>query len=514
MKYNLENGGQPMRAGVGTPPTHSGRLLGGVGEGQMAHNPSELAGVGTSAGYRFAMRARIAKRIGMLGKVASAISQAGGSVVAIDIVQPGRQQIIRDLTIDAVDEAHQQRIVARVKRLEGVDVVNVSDRIFQMHLGGKLEVTNKRPLKTRDDLSMAYTPGVARVAKAIHEDPSRVFRLTIKGNAVAIVTDGSAVLGLGNIGPEAALPVMEGKAMLFKEFAGVDAFPLPLDTQDVEEIIQTVQHISPVFGAINLEDIAAPRCFEIEDRLRQQLEIPVFHDDQHGTAIVVAAALINATKVVCKELEALRVVVSGIGAAGVACTKIMLDLGITTIIGCDRNGALYQGRDVGMTPIKEWYASVTNPEGKRGSISDVIEEADFFLGVSGPGLLTADDIKKMAPDPIVFALANPTPEISPEEAEPHVAVMATGRSDYPNQVNNVLAFPGVFRGALDCCATTINEQMNLAAARALAALVSDDELNPDHIIPSVFDRRVAPTVARAVCEAGHETGVARRSRKC
>ena len=476
----------------------------------MRRNFSDLAGVGTSAGYRFTLRARIPKRIGMLGKVASAISLAGGSVVAIDIVQSGREQIVRDVTIDAANETHQQQIVDRVKQVDGVEVITVSDRTFQMHQGGKLEVTSKRPLKNRDDLSMAYTPGVARVAKAIHDDPIRVFRYTIKSNSVGIVTDGSAVLGLGNIGAEASLPVMEGKAMLFKEFGGVDAFPIALKTQATSEIVETVKLIAPVFGAINLEDIAAPRCFEVEEQLRQVLDIPAFHDDQHGTAIVVAAALINAVKVVGKRLQDLKVVVSGVGAAGVASTKMMLELGIRNIIGCDRNGAIYKGRTANMTPIKEWYASVTNPERLQGPISRVIEGTDFFLGVSAPGLLKVSDLKKMARDPIVFALANPMPEIMPEDAEPYVAVMATGRSDYPNQVNNVLAFPGVFRGALDCRATTINQAMNIAAARAIADLVSDDELAPDHIIPSVFDRRVAPSVARAVCEAGHATGVARR----
>ncbi len=478
----------------------------------MGHNLSDFAGMGTSAGYRFTMRVRIAKRIGMLGKVASTISQGGGSIVAIDVVQPGREQIVRDITIDAADEKQQQGIVDCVRRLDGVQVINVSDRTFQAHLGGKIEITSKRPLKTRDDLSMAYTPGVARVSKAIHDDIGRVFQLTIKGNTVGIVTDGSAVLGLGNVGAEASLPVMEGKAMLFKEFAGVDAFPIALTTQEPDEIVETVKRIAPVFGAFNLEDIAAPNCFEVEDRLRRELDIPVFHDDQHGTAIVVVAALINAAKLVGKKLEDLRVVVSGIGAAGVATTKMMLEMGIRDIVGCDRVGAIYEGRTEHMNPYKEWYARATNPERRRGPLSEVIAGADFFLGVSAPGLLHAEDIKKMARDPIVFALANPLPEIMPEEAEPYAAVIATGRSDYPNQVNNVLAFPGVFRGALDCRAAAINQAMNLAAARAIAELVSNDELNPEHIIPTVFDRRVAPAVAHAVREAAHETGVARRGR--
>ena len=472
--------------------------------------PPDLAGAGTSAGYRFTLRARLEKRIGMLGKLASAVSEAGGSVVAIDIVQPGRDRVIRDITIDATDEQQQQRIAERVKQIEGLDVLNVSDRTFQMHLSGKLEVVSKRPLKTRDDLSMAYTPGVARVSKAIHQDRSKAFRLTMKCNMVAVVTDGSAVLGLGNIGPEAALPVMEGKAVLFKEFAGVDAFPIVLSTQDADEIVETVQRISPGFGAINLEDIAAPRCFEVEERLRKLLDIPVFHDDQHGTAIVVVAALINAAKVAGKRLEDLKVVLSGVGAAGVASTKMLMEIGVRNIVGCDRAGAIYQGRTSGMNPMKEWYASNTNPAHYQGSLSGALKGADAFIGLSAPRLVTVDDVRQMAKDPIVFAMANPIPEIMPEDAEECAAVFATGRSDYPNQVNNVLAFPGVFRGALDCRASTINETMNIAAARAIAGLVTDDELGAEHIIPSVFDRRVAPIVAEAVARAAVETGVARK----
>ena len=472
----------------------------------------DLAGAGTSAGYRFTLRARIEKRIGMLGKLTSAVSEAGGSVIAIDVVQQWRDHVVRDITIDAVDEQQQQRIADSVKKVQGIDVLNVSDRTFLMHQGGKLEIVSKRPLKTRDDLSMAYTPGVARVSRAIYEDRSRVSQLTIKCNTVGIITDGSAVLGLGNVGPEAALPVMEGKAVLFKEFAGVDAFPIALNTQNTDEIVQTVKQIAPVFGAINLEDIAAPRCFDVEDRLRQELDIPVFHDDQHGTAIVVAAALINAVKLVGKRLEDLKVIVSGVGAAGVASTKIMMEMGIRNIVGCDRAGAIYRGRTNDMNPVKHWYAANTNPDRLRGTLSEVLAGADFFLGVSGPRLLGAEDIKRMAKDSIVFALANPVPEIMPEEAEEYATVIATGRSDYPNQVNNVLAFPGIFRGALDCCASTINETMNLAAARAIAGLVTGDELNVENIIPSVFDRRVAPAVAAAVAAAAEESGVARKER--
>lgn len=435
-------------------------------------------------------------------------------MVAIDMVQPGREFVVRDVTVDAADEQHQARIVEHVRGVAGIEVLNVSDRTFLMHLSGKLEIVPKRPIKTRDDLSMAYTPGVARVSKAIHDDPTKVFQLTIKGNTVAVVTDGSAVLGLGNIGAAAALPVMEGKAVLFKEFAGVDAFPIALDTQDTEEIVETVKRIAPVFGAINLEDIAAPRCFDVEERLRKELDVPVFHDDQHGTAIVVVAALINAAKVVGKRLEELKVVVSGVGAAGVASTRMLLEMGVRNIIGCDRAGAIYLGRTTDMNPIKEWYARHTNPDRYQGSLGGALQGADVFIGLSAPRLLQAEDIKRMARDPIVFAMANPVPEIMPEEAEEYAAVIATGRSDYPNQVNNVLAFPGVFRGALDCRATTINETMNIAAARAIAGLVSEEELNAEHIIPSVFDRRVAPAVAAAVADAARATGVARKGSSC
>ncbi len=473
-------------------------------------NPSDFSGAGTSAGYRFTVRAGIQRKVGTLGRLASAVSESGGTVVAIDMVQSGRERVVRDITIDATDEQQQHKIAAAISRVEGVQLINVTDRTFFVHQCGKLEVISKRPLKTRDELSMAYTPGVARVSKAIAEDKNRVFDLTIKCNTVAVVTDGSAVLGLGNIGAEGSLPVMEGKCVLFKEFAGVDAFPVALTTQDTDEIVETVKRIAPVFGAVNLEDIAAPACFEIEDRLTEELDIPVFHDDQHGTAIVVAAGLINAAKVVGKKLEDLKVVVSGVGAAGVASTKIMMEMGVKNIIGCDRIGAIYRGRTAGMNPIKEWYAQNTNPSRVQGTVHQALEGADFFLGVSAPRLLNAEDIKRMAKDPIVFALANPTPEIMPEEAEPYVAVLATGRSDYPNQVNNVLAFPGLFRGALDCRARKITPSMNLAAAQAIAGLVSEDELNAENIIPSVFDRRVAPAVATAVVAEAKRCNVARK----
>jgi malate dehydrogenase (oxaloacetate-decarboxylating) len=382
-----------------------------------------------------------------------------------------------------------------------------------MHEGGKIELHNKYPLKTRDDLSMAYTPGVARVCQEIAEDRSKAFQFTIKRNTVAVVSDGSAVLGLGNIGPEAAMPVMEGKAMLFKEFADVDAFPICLDTQDPERIIEAVKLIAPTFGGINLEDISAPRCFQIEDELREALDIPVFHDDQHGTAVVVMAALFNALKIVDKPIESLRVLVLGLGAAGIACTKMMLASGVKEIIGCDRQGAVSTEREDyasnGMSATKRWFAEVSNPEKLAGSPNEVIEGCDLFIGVSGPGLIEPAALARMADDAIVFAMANPTPEVMPEEAEEHVRIMATGRSDYPNQINNVLCFPGIFRGALDAGAPRITEEMKLAAANGIAEVVGDEDLSEDYIIPSVFDRDVAPAVAEAVVEEAKAAGTAR-----
>ena len=377
-----------------------------------------------------------------------------------------------------------------MKEIPGVKVVNVSDRTFLMHLGGKIEVHNKIPVKTRNDLSMAYTPGVARVCMAISKDVKKSFSLTIRRNAVAVVSDGTAVLGLGDIGPEAAMPVMEGKAMLFKEFAGIDAWPICLNTKDPEEIIRVVKALEPTFGGINLEDISAPRCFEIEERLKAEMGIPVFHDDQHGTAVVVLAALLNSLKVVKKRIEDMKIVVAGVGASGVACSKIIMNAGARNIIGVDRIGAIYKGRKQHMNFMKDWYAEHTNPFNEKGKLSDVISGADLFLGLAGPGLITVEDLKKMAKDPIVFAMANPDPEIMPEEAAPYVRIMATGRSDYPNQINNVLCFPGIFRGALDSRATCINEEMKLAAAYAIASCVGKEELSEDYIIPSVFNRKV------------------------
>ncbi|MBS1796262.1 MAG: NAD-dependent malic enzyme [Acidobacteria bacterium] len=465
-----------------------------------------------NASYSLTLRIKIHNRPGKLGEITTAIGRAGGDIEAIDIVSVGKDYLVRDITVNATSEQHDREIVASVNAIDGVEVMHTSDRTFLIHIGGKIETVSKIPLKTRADLSMAYTPGVARVCEAIHKDPEKAYTLTIKKNTVAVVSDGTAVLGLGDIGPAAAMPVMEGKCQLFKEFGGVDAFPICLDTKDPYEIVETVKRIAVAFGGINLEDISAPRCFEIEDRLKNELDIPVFHDDQHGTAVVVLAALINALKIVGKKMEDVKVVVNGVGAAGVACSKIVMAAGVKNIIGCDTTGAIYEGRSDHMNWVKEWYARHTNPNREQGSIKEVIKNADVFFGLSVPGVIDLDDLKNMAPDPIVFAMANPIPEIMPETAAGHVAVMATGRSDYPNQINNVLCFPGIFRGALNCRASRINEAMKLAAAHAIAGIISDDERHADYIIPSVFDKRVGEAVAKAVEEAAYASGVARRER--
>ncbi|GAB6934104.1 malate oxidoreductase [Calditerricola yamamurae] len=458
------------------------------------------------------LRLEIDKSVAHFGGILSSISAAGGDIVAIDVIKVSKTRTVRDITVNVYDQAHAQQVVDIVSRLAGVKLINVSDRTFLVHLGGKLEVQPKMPIKNREELSRVYTPGVARVCQAIAEDPAKAFSLTIKRNTVAVISDGTAVLGLGDVGPYAAMPVMEGKAMLFKQLAGIDAFPICLDTKDTEEIIRIIKAIAPAFGGINLEDISAPRCFEIEERLKEELDIPVFHDDQHGTAVVMLAGLLNALKLVGKRLEEIKVVVCGIGAAGTACTKMLLSAGVKNIIGVDREGALVRGKRYD-NPIWNWYAEHTNPDNVSGSLSDVIKGADVFIGVSAPGVLKVEDIKKMARDPIVFAMANPVPEIDPEEAEPYVRVLATGRSDYPNQINNVLCFPGIFRGALDCRAREINEEMKLAAAKAIASVVGDDELNETYIIPSVFNTKVVERVREAVIEAAVRTGVARRDTK-
>lgn len=465
-----------------------------------------------SASFAFTVRIRLRNEVGMIGQVLSAMGEAGGDIGAVDLVEVGKGFVIRDVTVRARDEHHCREIVEKLKALDILQIVNVSDRTFLMHLGGKIEIKNKAPLKTRDDLSMAYTPGVARVCMAIHDDRAKAYNLTIKKNSVAIVTDGTAVLGLGNIGPEAAMPVMEGKAMLFKEFGGVDAYPICLDTIDVDEIVSVVKAISPGFGGINLEDIAAPRCFEIEERLKEELDIPVFHDDQHGTAVVAMAALINALKIVGKSLEDMKVVISGTGAAGIACAKMIMAAGAKNVIGCDRAGAVYRGREEDMNPVKKWFAENSNPGNVRGTLKEVIKEADFFLGVSAPGLIDRSDVENMASDPIVFALANPEPEVPPEDIEGVARIVATGRSDYMNQINNVLCFPGIFRGSLDTRAKGISMEMNIAAAKAIASVIPEKELNEEYIIPSVFNKKVTPAVAGAVAKAARKSGMARREK--
>ena len=460
-----------------------------------------------TAAYSIRLRVRLDNRPGTLGRLATAIGEVGGNITAMGGFDVRGDQLDETVIVNCSSEDHIAKVTEHVRGVEGVDVVEVVDRTFQMHEGGKIEVLARMPVNDRDDLSMAYTPGVARVCTAIEQQPSLAHEYTIKKNTVAIVTDGTAVLGLGDIGPAGALPVMEGKALLFKNFAGVDAFPICLDVTTAEEIIETVVRIAPVFGGINLEDIAAPACFEIEERLKELLDIPVFHDDQHGTAVVTLAALENALRIVDKKMSDLSVVVAGVGAAGVACTKILMEAGVRQIIGVDRKGAIWEGRD-DLNVAKLWFAEHTNPERREGTLGEVLPGADVFIGVSGPGLITASDLRKMAPDPIVFAMANPDPEIRPEDADGLAAVIATGRSDYPNQINNVLAFPGIFRGALDVAATSITEGMKLAAARAIAEVVGD-EVRPDYIVPSVFDQRVGPLVAERVAEAAVAEGVCR-----
>jgi malate dehydrogenase (oxaloacetate-decarboxylating) len=460
-----------------------------------------------SASFAFTARCRIVNRPGMLGQLTSAIGQLGGDIRGLDIVRVDRGAIVRDVTVLAADVDHAQQLVEVLKAVPGVEVLEYSDRTFLAHLGGKIEVVARIPIRTREDLSMVYTPGVARISLAIAADKERARTLTIKRNCVAIVTDGSAVLGLGNIGPEAALPVMEGKAMLFKEFGNVDAFPLCLATQDIDEIVETVVNIAPTFGGINLEDISGPRCFEIERRLAERLDIPVFHDDQHGTAVVVTAALLNALAVVSKRIEDTRVVVLGVGAAGTAVTSLLLSAGVGEVIGVDRDGIISDG----LAGLSEWhrrYAQITNPRHIRGTLADALDGADVFIGTSTGGRVDAALVSRMNDLPVVFALANPEPEIQPEAVEGIAAVIATGRSDYPNQINNVLCFPGFFRGLLGSGARQITDGMKLAAARAIAATVGDD-LHPEYIVPSVFNRAVAPAVAAAVVAEAERAGLAR-----
>jgi len=462
-----------------------------------------MADLTPNSSFSLTVRLELLNRAGTLAKVTKAIAEVGGSLGQVSLIERNLKTIKRELTIDAFSTEHAEKIVAAIKSVAEVNILNVSDRTFDIHRGGKIHIQSRIQITSSSDLAMAYTPGVGRICKAIHEDPENVYSLTIKSNSVAIVTDGSAVLGLGNLGPEAALPVMEGKSMLFKEFGDIDAFPVCLATQDVEEIIKTVKNIAPVFGGINLEDIAAPRCFEIEKRLQEELDIPIFHDDQHGTAIVSTAALINALKVVKKEIETIRVVINGAGAAGIAIARLLNKANCSHITICDSKGIISKDRE-NLTNEKQFFAVE-----KGGLLKDALIDADVFIGVSAPKILTPEMVKTMAKDPIIFAMANPTPEIQPELIQDIAAVIATGRSDYPNQINNVLAFPGLFRGALDCRATALTTEMYLQAAKAIASLVSPNVLDKEHIIPSVFDNRVATTVSAAVQQAAREAGFAK-----
>jgi len=454
----------------------------------------------TSASYGITVRLYATPSPSVVGELATAVGRAGGLVTAIDVSDSRPDRITVDVSCSAVNGDHAAEIVDAMSGVAGVTVHRVSDRTFLLHIGGKISVESKVPLRTRDDLSMAYTPGVGRISLALAQHPEDVAKLTIKGNSVAVVTDGSAVLGLGNIGPGAALPVMEGKAALFKRFGDIDAWPICLATQDTDEIVQVVKAISPGFGGINLEDISAPRCFEIEARLRELLDIPVFHDDQHGTAIVVSAALKNALRCVSKSLSEARIVVAGGGAAGTAIVTLLLAAGASNVLVWDREGIL-SPTDMRLNPAKMALAQKTNPEGVTGDLHDALRGADVFIGVSAPGVLDAGWIADMAHDPVVFALANPDPEVNVDAAQQLAAVVATGRSDYPNQINNVLAFPGVFRGLLDARAREVTTAMLLSASDALAQCVSDDQLNATYIVPSVFDPEVPKAVAAAVREA-------------
>src|SRR5215208_1649537 len=466
--------------------------------------------IGPYSNYRLTVRLELANKPGMFAQVAALLAEERANLGAVDIVSATRTRMIRDVTFDVQNEQHGERVLSRLNGLPDVTVLSASDRIFLLHLGGKISVQGKFPISTRNVLSMVYTPGVGRVSEAIAKDKTKAYAFTSKSNSVAVVTDGSAVLGLGNLGPEAALPVMEGKVMLFKELAGIDAWPLCLNTQDPDEIVRIVQAIAPGFGAINLEDIGAPRCFEVERKLRQSLDVPVMHDDQHGTAVVILAALTNALAVVGKRLETIRVVVNGIGAAGTACCRMLLAAGVSHLIGCDKEGIVLAGDVEQLRACRTDLTACLTRGNPAGTLRDALKGADVFIGLSVGRVLAADDLELMAADRIVFALANPDPEVSPEVAVSHCRIFATGRSDQPNQINNALAFPGMFRGALDVQATEINEPMKLAAAKALAGTISAGALSEAYIIPSLFDKEVVPRVARAVAAAARESGVARR----
>jgi malate dehydrogenase (oxaloacetate-decarboxylating) len=461
--------------------------------------------------YTLTIRCQIENRPGMLGKLTTIIGECGGDIGAIDLVRAESAFLVRDLTVRVQGEQHGEDLIREIKQAPGIDVIGVSDRVFLTHLGGKLAVQSRVPLKTRDDLSLAYTPGVARVCQAIADDVEQAYTLTMKQNTVAVVSDGSAILGLGNLGPEAALPVMEGKAILFKELANVDAFPICLRSQDPETIVATVEQIAPVFGGINLEDIAAPKCFIVEGRLHEQLDIPVMHDDQHGTAIVALAALRNALKLVGKRLSDVRVVVNGMGAAGTAIARSLIEAGVGEITACGRHGILWRGDDASLPPMQRIIATLTNQEGRTGKLTDALAGADVFIGVSAANILTPAMVESMTADPIIFALANPIPEGDPEVLRNYARVVATGRSDQPNQINNVLSFPGIFRGALDVHARSMTAGMRLAAAEALASVIPAEEVNEEYIIPSVFNRAVVPAIAAAVAQAALNDKVARHN---
>ena len=457
------------------------------------------------SGYQLLMMLRIENAPGKLGLITTAIGESGGDIGAVDIHEAHHDYMVRELRVFCRDVGHAREIVGQVDALDGVDVQRASDRTFQLHRGGKIEIANKVNIRTNAELSHVYTPGVARVSMMVHDEPDSVWALTARRNTVAVVTDGTAVLGLGDIGPEAAMPVMEGKCMLFKSFGEIDAWPICLDTKDPDRIVDIVEAIAPTFGGILLEDISAPRCFDIEDRLVEKLDIPVFHDDQHGTAVVVLAALINSLKIVDKKPEDLKVVVLGVGASGIACARIMLNYGVRDIIGFDRTGAVYPGRE-NLNPAKEWFAEHTNPDGFSGDLTQAMRGADMFLGLSGPRMLSPEQVDSMAGNSIVLALSNPEPEIMPELITGKARVIATGRSDYPNQVNNVLCFPGLFRGAFDAGAKRITEEMKLVAAHAIAEVIPDDQLNEEYILPSVFNEDVVRKVAAAVAEEARRTG--------
>jgi len=469
-----------------------------------------MTDVGPYSNYRLSVRLELANRPGMFARVATTLAEEGANLGAVDIVSAGPDKMVRDVTFDVQNEEHGERVLIRLGQVPDVRVLSASDRIFLLHLGGKIRVESKLPLTTRNTLSMVYTPGVGRVSQAIAKDRSKVYAFTTKSNSVAVVTDGSAVLGLGNLGPEAALPVMEGKAMLFREFAGIDAWPICLSTQNPDEIVRTVQSIAPSFGGINLEDISAPRCFEIERRLKQTLDIPVMHDDQHGTAVVILAALKNALKVIGKRFEEVRVVVNGLGAAGMACCQILLAAGVSHLLGCGRHGIVLSGDPDRLRTCRHDLATCIQADRPTGTLQDALKGADVFIGLSVGNVLRSEDLDLMAHDRIVFAMANPDPEIAPDLAMSRCRVFATGRSDYPNQINNVLAFPGMFRGALDVQASDINEAMKLAAAEAIATIIPESTLSEDYIIPSVFDKQVVQRVSKAVADAARSTGVARR----